>query len=93
MSKTGHPIPKNPRAASEEVRAAIRAGHVAQVVIFCDRCGDVEHRADYTGGTRKVRFAAARRHLVESEGWHCDDQVDVCPECLKAVAEEMTADA
>lgn len=62
------------------VRTAIHAGHVGQVVIFCDECG-VESAGDYTGQTREVRFAAARRHLAQSAGWSCTDDDDLCPQC------------
>jgi hypothetical protein len=64
----------------DHIRAAIHAGHVGQVVIFCDECG-TEECADYTGETREVRFAVARRHLAESKGWAIADAYDLCPRC------------
>ncbi len=64
---------------SDELRAAIHAGHVTQVVIFCDRCG-VEHRGDFVGATKEERFEAARRFLENRKGWLCRDD-DVCPVC------------
>ncbi len=66
-------------AVPDHVRAAIHAGHVGQVGIFCDRCG-VEDRGDYTGETREDRFAAARRHLTDRKGWLCTTE-DLCPLC------------
>lgn len=65
----------------DHVLAAIHAGHVAQVVIYCDRCGH-EHRGDYTGATRDVRIAAARRHLAERHGWNTGN-TDLCPSCVR----------
>jgi hypothetical protein len=64
----------------DHIRAAIHAGHVGQVVIFCDRCG-VQEVSDYTGETREVRFAAARRNLAENKGWRITDDLDLCPTC------------
>jgi hypothetical protein len=64
----------------DHIRAAIHAGHVGQVVIFCDGCG-VEEVGDYTGATREIRFEAARRHLTETKSWHSDNE-DLCPDCL-----------
>ena len=70
----------------EHIRAAIHAGHVALVVVFCDRCG-VEDEGDYTGETKEVRLAAARRHLGE-QGWLCNADGDLCPAC-RPPAEEL----
>lgn len=72
MQGTGPVVP-------DELRAAIHAGHVAQVVVFCDRCG-VEHRGDFAGETREARLAAARTFLENRKGWLCreDDQCPVC---------------
>lgn len=64
----------------DHIRAAIHAGHVSQVVIFCDGCG-VEEAGDYTGETSEVRFAAARRHLAETKGWDIGEAYDNCPAC------------
>ncbi len=64
----------------DEVRAALDAGNVARVVIFCDKCGE-EHRADYIGGSREGRFAAARSYLA-TQGWRITDE-DLCPDCAK----------
>ncbi len=64
---------------SDELRAAIHAGHVTQVVIFCDRCG-VKHRGDFVGETSEERFAAARRFLENRKGWLCEED-DQCPVC------------
>lgn len=69
-----------PSAVPDHIRAAIHAGHVAEVVVFCDQCG-VKHRADYTGATREARFTAARRHLAETQGWSIADG-DLCPACV-----------
>lgn len=66
----------------EHIRAAIHAGHVALVVVFCDRCG-VEDEGDYTGETKEVRLAAARRHLG-GQGWLCNADGDLCPNCRPA---------
>lgn len=67
-----------PSLVPDHIRAAIHAGHIGQVVIFCDRCG-VEARGDYTGETREIRFAAARRNLAET-GWHIGSAYDGCPQ-------------
>jgi hypothetical protein len=64
----------------DDIRAAIHAGHVGQVCIYCDRCGTTEEM-DCVGKTREDRFAAARGHLVEVKGWHCDPATDLCPDC------------
>jgi hypothetical protein len=84
-TSTGSVIP-------EGVRAAIHAGHVGQVVIFCDDCG-VEEEGDYIGETREERFEAARRHLATTKGWeithpgglhtpHPDiEPYDLCGDC------------
>lgn len=63
----------------DDIRAAIYAGHVGQVVIFCDFC-ETEEIGDYTGETREVRFAAARKHIAENKGWNIADGYDGCPE-------------
>jgi hypothetical protein len=67
----------------DHVRAAIYAGHIGQVVIFCDGCG-VQDKADYTGETREDRFESARRHLAETKGWDITKDVDLCPSCKGA---------
>lgn len=69
----------------EGVRAAISAGHVREVVIFCDVCG-VQDRADYTGATSEVRIVAARRHLSENAGWSITADADLCPACAGGTA-------
>lgn len=68
----------------DEVRAAIHAGHVGQVGIFCDRCGRT-FEGDFLGETREDRFAAARRHLEVRHGWRCGDE-DLCVVCVAAGA-------
>lgn len=68
-------------AVPDRIRAAIHAGHVGQVVIFCDGCG-VEEEGDYTGETREDRFAAARRWLAERQGWLISPSSDHCPRCV-----------
>jgi hypothetical protein len=64
----------------DDIRAAIHAGHVGQVGIFCDGCG-VVFEADVTGETREDRFAAARRYLAETVGWDIQPEYDGCPNC------------
>jgi uncharacterized protein YcbX len=64
----------------DHVLAAIRAGDVALVVVFCDRCG-VEHRADYTGATSQGRITAARQHLADEAGWLIRPGRDLCVDC------------
>lgn len=66
----------------DDVHAAILAGQVAQVVIFCDNCG-IEHRGDYIGETREDRFAAAREYLARVEEWDTGPYYDLCPSCAK----------
>lgn len=70
----------------DDIRAAIHAGHVALVVIFCDRCS-TEHAADYTGSTRDVRIAAARRHLAATAGWSIG-ALDLCPDCADEIVDQ-----
>ncbi|WP_033338877.1 hypothetical protein [Catenuloplanes japonicus] len=77
------PDPDEGQPLTDDMRAAIDAGHVAQVVVFCDGCG-VEHRADYTGADKHTRFAAARQHLADNERWDTSGTLDLCPAC-KAV--------
>lgn len=72
----------------DDIRAAIHAGHVGQVTIFCDECG-FEDTADYTGETREDRFEAARRHLAAVTGWTIDDDEDLCPACSTAEAHKV----
>lgn len=69
----------------DDIRAAIHAGHIGQVSIYCDECGTIEEM-DCTGATREDRFAAARRHLAEVKGWHITDEVDLCPDCKGGAA-------
>lgn len=64
------------------VREAIRAGHVTEVVIFCDSCG-ARYPADHIGVTSADRFAAARRHLT-TKGWTITPGEDLCPDCPTA---------
>lgn len=45
----------------------------AQIVVFCDRCGD--------GFILSEGTAYARAHLVQNEGWSCDVRGDFCPTC------------
>lgn len=72
-TETGSVVP-------DHIRAAIHAGHIGQVVIFCDGCGD-EEEGDYIGETREDRFAAARRYLAKTKGWDIGDY-DLCPTCV-----------
>lgn len=64
----------------DHVRAAIHAGNVANVVIFCDVC-NVEHRVDCIGETPNERIAAARHHLATTAGWSIGT-FDLCPDCV-----------
>lgn len=66
----------------DHVRAAIHAGHVAEVVIFCDICGHTYH-GDHIGATRDARFAAARATLA-ARGWTITPHEDRCPDCPPA---------
>lgn len=66
----------------DHIRAAIHAGHVGQVTIYCDACG-VEETGDYTGETREVRFEAARWYLAETKGWRIEPSYDGCPACTR----------
>lgn len=70
--------PATPSAIPDDVRAAIAAGNVALVVIYCDRCG-VEHRGDYIGADREDRFASARAYLA-TQGWRISPGLDLCPD-------------
>lgn len=77
-----------PSLVPDHIRAAIHAGHVGQVTIYCDECG-IEDTADYTGETREIRFAVARQHLAQTKGWDIGDAYDLCPRC-KETDEETT---
>jgi hypothetical protein len=67
----------------DHIRAAIHAGHVGQVTIYCDSCG-VEDTGDYTGATKEIRFAVARQHLADVKGWVITSELDLCPACGEA---------
>lgn len=69
----------------DDIAAAIRAGHVGQVSLFCDECGMTE-TMDCTGVTREDRFNAAREYLGAVKGWHCDSGADLCPNCKGGAA-------
>lgn len=76
-----HPVPEQRAVITVgDIRAAIQAGHVGQVTVFCDDCG-TERTADFTGATQEIRFRAARTHLVTAEGWLCGGGLDICPAC------------
>jgi hypothetical protein len=77
-AQTGQPPPADPRPVPDSVRAAIHAGHITQVVVFCDTCG-VEHRGDYIGADRPTRLAAARAHLA-TQRWTFMPGYDGCPQ-------------
>lgn len=64
----------------DHIRAAIHAGHVALVVVYCDRCG-LQFSGDFTGSTKQVRLDAARGYLAEKLGWSITPGVDLCPVC------------
>jgi hypothetical protein len=66
-------------ATLNHVRAAVHAGRVGRVTIFCDECGR-EETGDYMGATERSRFEAARRHLAEAEGGGITDLYDLCPQ-------------
>ena len=77
------PHPDEGQPLTDEMLAAANAGHIAQVVIFCDDCG-TEHRADYTGADKHARFVAARQHLADTAGWDTNGTLDLCPACKVA---------
>lgn len=72
-------------AVPNHVQGAIDAGHVREVVIFCDQCR-VQDRADYIGSTTEIRIAAARRHLAATAGWSITADADLCPDCAGGTA-------
>lgn len=63
-----------------DIRDAIHAGHIGEVVVFCDGGCGTEHRAYYTGETKENRIATARRYLAAQEGWNIGE-LDLCPNC------------
>lgn len=67
-------------AIPEHARAAIAAGNVVQVVIFCDYCA-FQWEGDVIGETRTERFDAARAYLASDLGWRISDDADLCPTC------------
>ncbi len=71
-------------AVPDRIRAAIHAGHIGQVCIFCDECG-FTYEGAFTGETREDRFAAARHYLERHRGWLCGQQ-DLCPVCRTKTA-------
>lgn len=75
------PDPNSTDLFPEHIRAAINAGHVGEVVIFCDNMCGREFSADFTGETQEIRFAAARKHLADTQGWKITDGQDLCPVC------------
>jgi hypothetical protein len=76
-------------AVPPHIRAAIAAGHVGQVTIFCDNCG-YEETADYTGETKEIRFEAAREYLAEHKGWTVTADADLCPGVCAEPAESSS---
>lgn len=78
--------PDPEQAELDRIKAAVRAGHVSRVCVFCDRCR-TEYHGDFTGETREIRFAAAREYLVRTLGWTIGGQ-DLCPGCTKELKSE-----
>jgi hypothetical protein len=64
-----------------------------RITVFCDTCG-VEDTRDYLlrDDMPKIeRLAAARRVLVERDGWQCTPEADLCPRCA-AMPDERLAE-
>jgi hypothetical protein len=64
----------------DHVQAAIHAGHVVQVTVYCDECLD-EWEGDVIGETRDERLATARAYLAADCRWQITDDADLCPKC------------
>lgn len=77
------PQPLTPEIVNAIIRDPDSPYFPTQITVFCDHCG-VQNTGDYMVSedmTRTERLAAARKHLVENEGWeHTDDGDDFCPE-------------
>lgn len=74
------PMPPTGSVVPDAVRAAIHAGHVTEVVVFCDECG-AEFRGDFIGETRADRLAAARAYMADQHGWSITPEADLCAAC------------
>jgi hypothetical protein len=72
----------------DDVREAIHAGLVAQVVMYCDSDGFL-WKGDVIGETRDERLANARAYLAADHGWKITDDSDLCPNCSTAEAHEV----
>jgi hypothetical protein len=75
------PKPDEPISTEQRdlIRAAVHAGHIDQVVIFCDTCL-IRFESDFIGATAEDRFAAARAYLATEHGWSGADSYDGCPD-------------
>ena len=71
-------------ATREQIHAALDAGTLSQVVIYCDVCG-FEMASDFIGDTSQERFAAARAYLRANRGWAGDAGQDTCTFCAANV--------
>jgi hypothetical protein len=89
--------PKPRPASAETVSAILRstdtgpdALYPAQIGVFCDDCGTAVER-DYLVNDRmgrQERFEVARVHL-RAEGWSCNRDTDLCPNCAPAASKEI----
>lgn len=64
----------------EQVRAALNAGHVRYMVVFCDSCG-TELAADLIVRDKAEGLRAIRAYAVREHGWTSTPRADLCPAC------------
>lgn len=67
-------------ATPEQVRAALNAGHVRYMVVFCDSCF-TELAADLIVRDQAEGLRAIRAYAVREHGWTSTPQQDLCPAC------------
>lgn len=67
-------------ATSDQVSAALEAGTLAQVVVFCDYCG-IEMETEMIGDSTAERIEGAQKWLRANRGWTEVDGHDRCPFC------------
>lgn len=80
---TDQPNTLTPDAVNAIVRDMDDPRFPTRITVFCDHCG-LKRPGEYMVSEdmdRTERLAVARKHLVENEGWQCDeDGDDFCPE-------------
>lgn len=71
-------------ATRDQVFAALEAGHLAPVVVFCDYCG-IEMETEMIGDTSAERIEGAQQWLRSNRGWAEVDGHDQCMVCVAGI--------